>query len=178
MDLFQQLKASYQEVALTMAELEFYNPALQVEVVEGSALEGSCLAVLITPWCMNLILIPDEKAEYALAQVGSKKIVSLPSGSYEFLYAGSEALGAYGSCSLFSPMLEFSDQEAAVLTAEEVLKAVLDNENCGKTDLQLAKETQKRKQEERAEKKSVVNSKTKEGLSRRKFMTAAFADQP
>lgn len=174
MDLFQQLKASYQEVALTMVELEFYNPALQVDVVEGSALEGSCLAVLITPWCMNLILIPDEKAEYALAQVGSKKIVSLPSGSYEFLYAGSEALGAYGSCSLFSPMLEFADQEAAVLTAEEVLKAVLDNENCGKTDLQLAKETQKREQEERAEK----TSKTKEGLSRRKFMTAAFADEP
>ncbi|WP_415898728.1 [NiFe]-hydrogenase assembly chaperone HybE [Neptuniibacter sp. QD48_11] len=178
MDLFQQLKASYQEAAVTMAELEFYNSALQVDVVEGSVLEGSCLAVLITPWCMNLILIAEEKPEYDQAQVGSKKIVSLPSGSYEFLYAGSEALGAYGSCSLFSPMLEFADQEAAVLTAEEVLKAVLNTENCGKTDLQLAKEAQKREQEERAENQSVVRARTKEGLSRRKFMTAAFADEP
>jgi len=170
-----------------MAELEFYNPVLQVEVIDSSVIEGSDiespvtekngLAVLITPWCMNLILIPDEKIEYDRAQVGSKKIVSLPSGSYEFLYAGSEVLGAYGSCSLFSPMLEFADQEAALLTAEEVLKAVLDTENCGKTDRQLAKEAQKREQEERAEKASAVNAKTKEGLSRRKFMTAAFSGE-
>ncbi|WP_415896540.1 [NiFe]-hydrogenase assembly chaperone HybE [Neptuniibacter sp. QD72_48] len=178
MDFFQQLKANYEQVAITMVELEFYNPALQVEVVEGAVSEESKLAVLITPWCMNLILLSEENTEYDQAQVGSKKIVLLPSGSYEFLYAGSEALGAYGSCSLFSPMLEFADQEAAVLTAEEVLKAVLNTENCGKTDLQLAKEAQKREQEERAENQSLVRARTKEGLSRRKFMTAAFADEP
>ncbi|WP_415901592.1 [NiFe]-hydrogenase assembly chaperone HybE [Neptuniibacter sp. QD29_5] len=177
MDFFQQLKANYEQVAISMAELEFYNPALQVDVVEGAVLEVNKLAVLITPWCMNLILISEGSTDYDQAQVGSKKIVLLPSGSYEFLYAGSEVLGAYGSCSLFSPMFEFEDQETAVLTAKEVLKAVLEVENCGKTDLQLAKEVQKREREEKVLKASADNHKTKEGLSRRKFITAALADE-
>lgn len=177
MEFLQQLKASFEKVATSMDDLEFYNSALTVEVVEGPFFEENRLAVLITPWCMNLILSSVEKAEYDAAQVGSKKILTLPSGNYEFLYAGSEELGSYGSCSLFSPMLEFSDQETVVLTAKEVLKAVLDVENCGKTDLQLAKAAQKKEQADQGQKESSVHSSAKEGLSRRKFLTAAFADE-
>lgn len=52
-----------------------------------------------------------------------------PSGRYEFIYAEEDDIGHYQMCSLFSPVLEFQNQEAAVATAEVVMHSLMDEAN-------------------------------------------------
>ena len=41
-----------------MADIPLLNPALEVQAVGFSVWEAYCLGVLITPWFMNLMLLP------------------------------------------------------------------------------------------------------------------------
>lgn len=111
-----------------MQGLPFLNRALEVEVVGTQMLQGQWLAVLITPWFMNLVLWPQHFApEQAALQagVGTIERVALPAGQFEFIRAFEPGFGAYAACSLFSPVLEFADHDTARKTAEAALAAVL-----------------------------------------------------
>jgi [NiFe] hydrogenase assembly HybE family chaperone len=57
---------------------------------------------------------------------GTKINRSFPSGTYEFILGEEEGVGRYLMCSLFSPVFEFQNQEAAIVTAEAVLKSLMD----------------------------------------------------
>ena len=69
---------------------------------------------------------PSNKGDY---KVGATQNHVLPSGSYEFVTGYEESIGFFESCSLFSPMFDFTDQETAELTAKEALRALMDREN-------------------------------------------------
>lgn len=109
-----------------MRGLPFINPALAVEAVGFRRWDGRWLGVLITPWFMNLMLLPDAPAAWRSVRHGEYAGYTLPSGVYEFLSAHEPALGDYQSCSLFSPMFEFADQAGARATALAVLQALFD----------------------------------------------------
>jgi [NiFe] hydrogenase assembly HybE family chaperone len=110
-----------------MCGLPILNPRLRVQVVGLRPWAGGWLGVLVTPWTMNLIALPaDDLSGEALGQVGSKRIRAFPSGDYEFLAGDPAGLGPHETCSLFSPMHEFADQEAAVAAALEVLKTLME----------------------------------------------------
>lgn len=96
------------------------------------------IGVLLTPWFMNLMLLPGEGESWPEELQGDKTVRHLPSGSYEFIYGWDAVLGGYGMCALFSPMFEFDSQEGAVATAEEVLLALFDQHNYAPTDRQIA----------------------------------------
>lgn len=64
------------------------NEMLQVEAVGFTSWRGHCLGVLITPWFMNLMLLPNEGDEWKHLPVGKKVTHLFPSGPYEFI-AGS-----------------------------------------------------------------------------------------
>jgi [NiFe] hydrogenase assembly HybE family chaperone len=90
------------------------------------------VGVLITPWFMNLILIPatNKRArEFSEYRVGSKHHLSFPSGSYEFTLGAEDRIGTYLACSLFSPMFDFADQNTAEDTAEAVFAGLMDSGN-------------------------------------------------
>lgn len=118
-----------------MQGLPMLHPGLQVEALgfaplvcaqpepeaEPQAFDGrAALGILITPWFMNLILLPHDDAP-ALA-VGCVRACVIGGARFEFIGAHEESFGAYAICSLFSPMFEFADHAAARATAEEVLK--------------------------------------------------------
>lgn len=108
-----------------MAHVPILNRDLKVEAVGFQDWQGHWLGILITPWFMNLMLLPGHKSDWLNLPAGKSRIWGLPAGEYEFI-AGFEAdLGEYHSCSLFSPVLEFVDQEAARLTAQAALAAIL-----------------------------------------------------
>ena len=107
-----------------MVDLPMVNPALSVAVVGFEKTDCGCLGVLLTPWCMNLLLLP-EADEWSALKPGSKQLHVLPSGEYEFVVADEVGIGRYQSCSLFSPMFEFPDQQAALATAEAALVVVM-----------------------------------------------------
>lgn len=103
------------------------NKNLHVEAIGFDRQDAFHLGVLLTPWFMNLLLIPadQDSAIPEMAQVGSKHLHALPAGRFEFILAHEDELGKYLSCSLFSPVFEFADQTAAVETAQAVLQQVL-----------------------------------------------------
>ncbi|MCW2314125.1 [NiFe]-hydrogenase assembly chaperone HybE [Rhodoferax antarcticus] len=86
---------------------------------EPEALSG----ILITPWFMNLVRLPvaaDAPTKSWLAP-GRKGRRTLGSECFEFIGASEDRLGVFEVCSLFSPMFEFANQQAAVATATHVL---------------------------------------------------------
>lgn len=101
------------------------NPRLRVQAVGFHPRDDAFLGVLITPWFMNLVLLPEEGDGWQELPVGSTVPHRFPAGEYDFIVGHEEGLGRYQSCSLFSPMFEFADMEAAVATAEAALGALL-----------------------------------------------------
>jgi len=105
------------------------NPELKVQCVGFEAWGDYCLGVLITPWFMNLVLLPGEGETWAELSIGDKVVQVFPSGAYEFILGEEPGAGRYLMCSLFSPMFEFVDQQAAVATAEAVMQGLMEEEN-------------------------------------------------
>ena len=112
-----------------MRGLPILNPALRVTAVGFREWEGRCLGILVTPWFMNLVLLPGEGEGWQALRVGDKQLHRLPSGPYEFILGEEPDIGRYQMCSLFSPVLEFADQETAEATAEAAMAALMDEEN-------------------------------------------------
>jgi len=109
-----------------MTGMPLLNPALEVQSVGFRLWENYCLGVLITPWFMNLMLLPLAGDEWAGLPSGTRINKSFPSGTCEFILGEEEGIGRYLMFSLFSPVFEFQNQEAAVVTAEAVLQSLMD----------------------------------------------------
>ena len=125
------LQLIFQRIERTaMAGIPILNTRLSVQAVGVQKWQGEWLAVLITPWFMNLVLLPENALERSRVPAGTKGHVAFPSGNFEFIHGFEDELGPYRLCSLFSPMFEFADQESAEQTARHVLAALFD----GKTE--------------------------------------------
>jgi [NiFe] hydrogenase assembly HybE family chaperone len=123
------LEQAFIEIARTrMRDVPVQNPALHVQAIafepHADASGEALLGVLITPWFMNLVRLPQTAANVdniALA-VGQNAARQIGSQRFDFIGAHEPSLGAFEVCSLFSPMFEFADHDGAVATAHEVLK--------------------------------------------------------
>lgn len=111
-----------------MQGLPFLNPLLNVRALAFMPWNENFVGVLITPWFMNLMLLPAEE-EWSDLKVGEKVTHLFHSGAYEFTVGYEAGFGRYQMCSLFSPMQQFVDQAAAEATAVEVMRGLLDSEN-------------------------------------------------
>jgi [NiFe] hydrogenase assembly HybE family chaperone len=119
------LEAAFRHIAATrMRGMSLCNPALSVEAIGFRAWQNDHVGVLITPWSMNLICLPGPDALWQPASSGSMQTLPLPSGEYDFMNAHEDAIGAYLSCSLFSPMFQFADMAQARAVAEAALAEV------------------------------------------------------
>lgn len=116
-----------------MRDVPIVNKALRVEAVGFRAHEGQILGVLVSPWFMNLVLLPDGDDWSGLVP-GEKEVISFPSGDYEFLHNTRELTGGYKACSLFSPMHDFTRQKDAVDVARMVMEALFMPEHRAETD--------------------------------------------
>jgi [NiFe] hydrogenase assembly HybE family chaperone len=123
----ERLAECYREIGrLRMAGLAVCNQALAVEAVGFRALGGEAFGVLVTPWCMNLVLLdmPGAPPRPALPAAAGRDVI-FPAGTIGFTVAAVDPFGRVDAASLFSPMHEFADQAAARATALAALEAVL-----------------------------------------------------
>mgnify|MGYP001811031239 CR=1 FL=1 len=119
------LEAAFRQIAATrMRDMPLCNPALTVEAIGFRTWQNDRVGVLITPWSMNLICLPGPDTLWQPASSGSTHSLPLPSGDYDFMNAHEDAIAAYLSSSLFSPMFEFADMDQARAVAEAVLAEV------------------------------------------------------
>ncbi len=116
----------------SMRDLPIYNDALAVEAVGFGMRDATIAGILITPWFMNVILLPLDES-LASQSPGSSFSHVFPVGAIDFNVADLDGVGRIATCSLFSPMFEFSSMEVARATAEaaiaEILTPPLDRDN-------------------------------------------------
>jgi [NiFe] hydrogenase assembly HybE family chaperone len=121
------LATAYRRIAQAqMSDLPVYNDKLAVEAIGFRRHGDGWIGIMVTPWFMNAVLAPIAPGAWDLMRDGTKSLHNLPSGAYEFVAGRIEGVGTIQSCSLFSPMFEFEEQEAVRLTAEAALAALLE----------------------------------------------------
>ena len=123
--------ASLLEAAFTailqqrMNGLPFLNPALHVEAVGFARHAQDWLGILITPWFMNLMLLPGADNDWPAAAEGYRQLWRFPAGEIQFIAACEAGIGTYQQCPLFASMQPFADQAAARVAAGDALAALL-----------------------------------------------------
>jgi [NiFe] hydrogenase assembly HybE family chaperone len=108
-----------------MADVPILNPALSVEAVDFQRWQGHWLGVVVTPWCMSLLLLPGSSDNWVSTGDNRRRFVKFPAGDFAFLGSAEAELGEYQSCPLFSPMGQFRSQAEATMTARASLVALL-----------------------------------------------------
>ncbi len=116
-----------------MQDLPIVNRHLEVEAVGFTAFDEHELGVLITPWFMNLVLLPGTDDWRDSAQ-GSIIERSLPSGNCEFTVCRDDSLGTYLTAILFRSVTDFPDQTTARAIAEETLEVLLTEPHAPESD--------------------------------------------
>ena len=109
-----------------MRGLPFINTQLQVETIGFREFQDFEIGVLITPWFMNLILLPGSGVSADIEQ-GHSVTACFPSGDIEFTAAQDEELGLYFSAVLFSTVADVPDQATAQDLAVEVMKGLFES---------------------------------------------------
>lgn len=104
-----------------MQDLPIVNRNVQVEAVGFQDYEGHELGVLITPWFMNLVLLPGSD-EWAGATQGDTSNIDFPSGPIEFTISHDDRLGTYLTAVLFRSVSAISDQPMARELAGQVMQ--------------------------------------------------------
>ena len=118
------LEACFATIAATrMDGVPICNPDLAVRVSRPVEVAEATLCTLLTPWFLNLVILPPEGAERV--RTGETRAFAFPGGRFEFMAGFEEEIGPYWMCSLFSPVFEFKNQETAIAAADAALEAVL-----------------------------------------------------
>lgn len=109
-----------------MADLPLLNPALRVEAVgferrgdRGEEWRG----VLVTPWCIDLLLLPAVE-DWPIPATHDRAFRQYAAGQFAFLPNHEEGLGNYLVCPLIHDMKPYVDHETAVMTARACLFAL------------------------------------------------------
>ena len=109
-----------------MAGLAFLNPAIEVRVAHCQRVAGDWLAALVTPWCIQLVLLPGGGSLWEDSAPGLRRRVVLPAGELVFLGDAGEAnLPAYQYCPLIAPIDRMPDTATACAIACDALAAAL-----------------------------------------------------
>ncbi|MES9928648.1 MAG: [NiFe]-hydrogenase assembly chaperone HybE [Candidatus Thiodiazotropha sp. 6PDIVS] len=108
-----------------MQGIPLLNPTLKVETIGFQHYQGRPVGVLITPWLMNLVLLPGDDDEWSDLKLGEKHQHRLPANEYRFMVNEIEGIGICQTHSLYSPMHEFMDQDHAVAAAENFMKMLM-----------------------------------------------------
>lgn len=108
-----------------MADVPILNPTLCVKAVDFQRWQGCWLGVVITPWCMSVLLLPADPQQWVPATGLARRFVTFPYAKLAFLASHEPELGEFQTCALFSPMESFATQAQALATARAALLALL-----------------------------------------------------
>jgi [NiFe] hydrogenase assembly HybE family chaperone len=99
----------FREIDAEMRDLPIYNDKVAIEAIGFRPFgDAALLGVVLTPWFMNVIVLPIKPTPMDMAEVGRTVSVELPAGQRTFTIGGDEAIGLYKFHSLQSPVLGFT----------------------------------------------------------------------
>ena len=99
----------FREADVVMRELPLYNAEVAIEAIDFRAFgEDALIGVVLTPWFMNLVLLPVAPEPMRMSEIGRPVEVALPVGKRTFVIGGNDVVGLYRANSLHSPVLTFT----------------------------------------------------------------------
>ncbi|MCP4993198.1 MAG: [NiFe]-hydrogenase assembly chaperone HybE [Gammaproteobacteria bacterium] len=125
-----------------MKGIPILNQALKVEAVGFQPWGNRCVGILITPWFMNLMLLPCEGDDWDEQKVGSKLSQKFPARAYEMTVNEFDGIGRCLTYPLHSPMNEFDTHPVAVAVAEafmEVLMIEVEEQEPSEEEVRMAR---------------------------------------
>lgn len=105
-----------------MKEIGLYNHALKVEAFGFRPWDDWVAGVLVTPWFMNFMLLPNRPDQMAGIAVGVKRRLDMPCGEVVLTAGEVEEVGPYWASSLYSPMGRFDVHDMAATTARAAVE--------------------------------------------------------
>ncbi len=121
------LAAMYRRIWETsMHDMPFVNRELTVEVVGFQRWRGDWVGAAISPWFLNLFVLPGGGELWSDLPSGERCNIAFPVGELEFIADDDVAaeIPAYQYCALITQVSQFASQEAARAVAAEALKMI------------------------------------------------------
>lgn len=117
------LEAAFRRIqAERMAGVPLLHAGLQVQAIGFERWQGQWLGALVTPWFLNLVLVPGNGENWRSAAEGQRVFHRFGAGDFAFLGNDEPEVGEFQACSLCSPMHGFPDQSSACTTARMALR--------------------------------------------------------
>ncbi len=157
-----------------MADLPLANPAIGVHAIGFRPWNDDLLGVLVTPWCMNLMSLPRDPTSWANKPDLSEETLTFPSGRYRFIVGSEAGIGKYRMCSLFSSMFDFANDQAAVETAQAVMRELLNDDHRQQAEIDAPAITALWRGEPSPRADEQSDGKRERLLSRRELLQGAF----
>jgi [NiFe] hydrogenase assembly HybE family chaperone len=99
----------FRQTDAVMRDLPIYNDKVAIEAIGFQRFgDDALLGVVLTPWFMNLILLPVVPEPMRMAEIGRPVEVEIPVGKRTFVIGGNDVIGLYRAHSLHSPVLTFT----------------------------------------------------------------------
>lgn len=99
------LASAFRRIAATrMAGLPMNHPDLTVETFGFRPWQGKQVGVLILPWAINLLVLPETDEKFRPLRADERQCWRFPSGDYDFMGGSEIECGPYHFCSLLSPV--------------------------------------------------------------------------
>jgi len=108
-----------------MQDVPILNRKLKVQTLGFQEYQGRVIGIVITPWLMNVVMLPKEGDDWELLALGHKQFYEFPSKNYRFMVNDIDGIGFCQTHSLFSPMYDFSCQQQAVNAAQDFINKLL-----------------------------------------------------
>ncbi len=117
-----QLEQTFHKIHLeNMLGIPILNPHIQVQALGFQEFEGRVLGIIITPWLMNVVLLPAAGEDWSTMQLGDKRPHKFASRTYKFMLNDIDGIGLCQTHSLYSPMRDFSSHEQALGVAQNFI---------------------------------------------------------
>lgn len=120
------LEAHYRQVwAMRRHEFANTNDNLDVEAIGFVCYAGDWLGVVVTPWFLDLFLIPGGGQLWGDIPAGQRRYLNLPCGTLQFIAGDDPEIGPYQHAPLIAPVSGIPDMATARQAAVDAMHAVL-----------------------------------------------------
>ncbi len=120
------IEKTFTEIHLeNMQGIPILNPAIEIQAVGFQHYQNRVIGVIITPWLMNVVILPAEDEDWSGMELGHKQPHKFPSKTCKFMINHIEGIGSCQTHSLYSPMRDFACHEQALGMAQDFLDTLM-----------------------------------------------------
>ncbi|MDV7340268.1 [NiFe]-hydrogenase assembly chaperone HybE [Terasakiella sp. A23] len=126
-EMTQKLETCFNTILVeNMQGINILNHELEVEAIEFTKWDGRVMGMVVTPWFVNLIMLPNDEDDWHTLPMGQKKTFNFPSKDLDMMVNEIEGFGYCRTYSLYSPCKDLPNQESARIAAAMFLRDLLD----------------------------------------------------